>query len=329
MRSLPEIKKNIFRIQSPEEFNVLAMDIFHYQARNNPIYRQFIRQLGMESPDISSIEAIPFLPVSFFKTHRIITGHHSPEIIFLSSGTTGMQQSRHEVVDVALYESSFLKCFDLFYGNIRNYCILALLPSYLSRGGSSLVYMASKLITESKHNLSGFYLNNTGSLFSTLEKLKESGQPAILLGVSFALLDIADHYTINFPGLIVMETGGMKGQRKEMIREELHERLCGAFGVTVIHSEYSMTELLSQAYSQGKGIYHAPPWMRIMIRDMNDPLTLIGHHRTGGINIIDLANVHSCSFVAAQDLGKTHPDGSFEVLGRFDDSDVRGCNLMV
>jgi hypothetical protein len=240
-----------------------------------------------------------------------------------------MQPGRHEVVDVALYESSFLKCFDRFYGKIRNYCILALLPSYLSRKGSSLIYMADKLITESKHDQSGFYLDATGALLNTLEKLKKNGQPTILLGVSFALLDIADHHTIDFPGLIVMETGGMKGRRKEMIREELHERLCGAFGVPVIHSEYGMTELLSQAYSQGSGIYHAPPWMKIMIRDINDPLTLIGHHQTGGINIIDLANMHSCSFVASQDLGKTFPDGSFEVLGRFDDSDVRGCNLMV
>jgi phenylacetate-coenzyme A ligase PaaK-like adenylate-forming protein len=329
MGSLTEISKNIFRVKSPEDFNALAMNIFHYQSENNPIYRQFIQQLDIESVKIKTVEEVPFLPISFFRTHRVITGHHPPGIVFLSSGTTGMKQSRHEVVDITLYESSFLNCFNLFYGKITNYCLLALLPSYLSRQGSSLIYMADKLITRSQHPLSGFYLDNTESLLGALEKLKISNQTTILLGVSFALLDIADHHTLDFPELIIMETGGMKGRRKEMIREELHERLCRGFGVPVIHSEYGMTELLSQAYSKGSGIFHIPPWMRILIRDTNDPLSLTGHHQTGGINIIDLANLYSCSFIATQDLGRTYTDGSFEVLGRFDDSDVRGCNLLV
>lgn len=329
MGLLTEIRKNIFRVKSPEDFNVLAMHIFHYQSENNPIYRQFIQQLNIEPDTIKTVEEIPFLPISFFKTHRIITGHRPPEIVFFSSGTTGMQQSRHEVADISLFESSFLKCFRMFYGRITDYCLLALLPSYLSRQGSSLVYMAGRLISKSRHPFSGFYLDSTDSLLSTLEILKDSRQPAILLGVSFALLDIADHHTLEFPGLIVMETGGMKGRRREMIREELHERLCRGFGVAAVHSEYGMTELLSQAYSGGNGLFRTPPWMRILIRDANDPLSLAGYHQSGGINIIDLANLHSCSFIATQDLGRSYPDGSFEVLGRFDDSDVRGCNLLV
>lgn len=329
MGSLTEIRKNIFRIKSPEDFNVLAMNIFHYQSQNNPIYRQFLQQFDIEPDNIKTVEEVPFLPISFFKTHRVITGQRQSKIVFLSSGTTGMQQSRHEVADITLYESSFLKCFGMFYGKITNYCLLALLPSYLSMQDSSLVYMADKLITKSRHPISGFYLDKTDSLLSALEKLKISNQPTILLGVSFALLDIADHHTLDFPGLIVMETGGMKGRRKEMIREELHERLCRGFGVPVVHSEYSMTELLSQAYSRGNGIFRTPPWMRILVRDTSDPLSLTGHHQTGGINIIDLANIYSCSFIATQDLGRSYPDGTFEVLGRFDDSDVRGCNLLV
>lgn len=329
MESFTEIRKNIFRVKSPEDFNVLAMQIFHYQARNNPLYGQFIQQFDIEIDTIKTVNEIPFLPISFFKTHRILSGHRQPEIVFFSSGTTGMQPSRHEVADISLYESSFLKCFRMFYGRITDYCLLALLPFYLSRQGSSLVYMAGRLITKSRHPFSGFYLDSTDSLLSTLEKLKDSRQPVILLGVSFALLDIADRHPLDYPGLIIMETGGMKGRRKEMIREELHERLCRGFGVAAVHSEYGMTELLSQAYSRGNGIFRTPPWMRILIRDANDPLSLAGHHQTGGINVIDLANIYSCSFIATQDLGRSYPDGSFEVLGRFDDSDVRGCNLLV
>ncbi|MDD5509062.1 MAG: acyltransferase [Bacteroidales bacterium] len=329
MGSLSEIRKNIFRVKSPEDFNVLAMHIFHYQAGNNPIYRQFIQQLDIKTDTVKTLEEVPFLPISFFKTHRILTGYRPPDIVFFSSGTTGMKPSRHEVADLSLYESSFLKCFRMFYGRVTDYCFLALLPSYLSQQGSSLVYMAGRLITKSCHPFSGFYLDSTDSLLGVLEQLKISHQPAILLGVSFALLDIANHHTLDYPGLIVMETGGMKGRRREMIREELHERLCRGFGVAAIHSEYGMTELLSQAYSRGNGIFRTPPWMRILIRDANDPLSLTGHHQAGGINIIDLANIHSCSFIATQDLGRSYPDGSFEVLGRFDDSDVRGCNLLV
>ena len=329
MRSLTEIRKNIFRIKSSEEFNVLAMDIFHHQSLNNPIYHQYLQQLGVDPSSIQTVGEIPFLPISFFKTRRVVTGHRKTSIVFLSSGTSGIQQSRHEVADVRLYESSFMKCFQLFYGNIRDYCLLALLPSYLARQGSSLVYMAERLIASSKHPRSGFYLDTTDALLTTLENLRNSGHPAILLGVSFALLELADHHTLDLPGLIVMETGGMKGRGKEIIREELHERLCRGFGLKEVHSEYGMTELLSQAYSQGKGIFRTPPWMRILIRDTNDPLSLTGHLRTGGINVIDLANIYSCCFIATRDLGRSYPDGTFEVLGRFDDSDVRGCNLLV
>ncbi len=326
---LPEIKKNIFRIQSPDEFNVLALNIFHYQCENNPVYRQFILQLGIKSEAVARVEAIPFLPVSFFKTHRIITGHFTPGLTFLSSGTTGMQPSRHAVAETSLYEASFLNCFERFYGKISRYCILALLPSYLSRQDSSLVYMVNRLISESKHPESGFYLDATQILPDRLEKLKSAHQPTILFGVSYALLDFAESHPVDFPDLIVMETGGMKGRRKEMIREELHDRLSRGFGVPVVHSEYGMTELLSQAYSRGLGLYRTPPWMKVLMRDVNDPLTWVGYQQTGGINVIDLANIHSCSFLATQDLGKAYPDGSFEVLGRFDESDIRGCNLLV
>lgn len=329
MISLQEIKKNIFCIRSPDNFNVLALKIFHYQWENNPIYREYIHQLGINPDSVNHPEAIPFLPVSFFKTHRVVTGDFKTEMTFLSSRTTGMEPSRHEVADAALYEASFMTCFERFYGKSSRYCILALLPSYSSRQDSSLVYMVDKLITAGDHPDSGFYPDVPDALFGMLQKAKSTCQPTILFGVTFALLDFAENHPMDFPDLIVMETGGMKGRRKELIREELHERLIRGFGVPAIHSEYGMTELLSQAYSQGHGRYVAPPWMRILIRDMNDPLCLAGHDQTGGMNIIDLANLHSCSFVATQDLGKTFPDGSFEVLGRFDASDIRGCSLLV
>ncbi len=329
MIALPEIKKNIFRIQSPDEFNALALNIFHYQSENNPIYRQFIHQLGIDPVAVAQVETIPFLPVSFFKTHRVVTGNVDPEITFLSSRTTGMQPSRHEVADAAVYESSFMACFERFYGRPSSYCILALLPSFASRPDSSLAYMVDKLIAAGNHPESGFYLDAPDALSDRLKKLKNARRPAILFGVTYALLDFAESFPLNFPDLIVMETGGMKGRRKELIREELHDRLACGFHVSAIHSEYGMTELLSQAYSRGRGLYRTPPWMKILIRDTNDPFTLTGHHQTGGINIIDLANIHSCSFLATQDLGKTYPDGSFEVLGRFGDSDIRGCSLLV
>ncbi|MGZ4038855.1 MAG: acyl transferase, partial [Bacteroidia bacterium] len=240
-----------------------------------------------------------------------------------------MISSKHLVTDVCWYEESFRKAFALFYGDIKSYCILAMLPSYLEREGSSLIYMAEDLVKNSESPESGFYLYNHGDLFQHLKKQQNLKKPTLLIGVTFALLDFVEQYQLDFPELIVMETGGMKGRRKEMIREELHQTLCKGFGVKSIHSEYGMTELLSQAYSKGEGIFNSPPWMKIITRDTNDPMSNLPGSQTGGINVIDLANINSCSFIATQDLGKVYADGSFEVLGRFDDSDIRGCNLLI
>ncbi|RZK34107.1 MAG: acyl transferase, partial [Pedobacter sp.] len=246
-----------------------------------------------------------------------------------SSGTTGMVQSSHHVTDVKLYERSYLQAFDSFYGDVSKFCFLALLPSYQQRSGSSLIYMVNDLIEKSMHPQSGYFLYNHEDIFNTLIDLKQKKQPTVLIGVTYALLDFIEQYDIDFPELIVMETGGMKGKRKEMVREELHEQLTKGFGVSSIHSEYGMTELLSQAYSLGNGIFNCPKWMEVLVRDTNDPLSLIQNGKTGGINVIDLANVNSCSFIATQDLGRINPNGSFEVLGRFDNADIRGCNLLV
>ena len=251
------------------------------------------------------------------------------QVVFSSSGTTGQVQSKHLVTDLGLYEESFNSAFQQFYGDPKDSCILALLPSYQEREGSSLIYMVDALIAQSQHPNSGYFLHNNEGLYQTLLNLQQQHQKTILIGVTYALLDFIEEYKLEFPELIIMETGGMKGKRKEMVREELHELLMAGFGVPAIHSEYGMTELLSQGYSYGQGIFNAPPWMRIVLRDTNDPLSLIQNKQTGGINVIDLANLNSCSFIATQDLGKTYPDGSFEVLGRFDNADIRGCNLLV
>ncbi|MCK6649784.1 MAG: acyl transferase [Bacteroidia bacterium] len=325
---------SIFNIKSDLDFRRMALDIFRYQAENNIVYKQYLQSLRISVNSIDQIEKIPFIPVEFFKSFEVITGsileeHQSK--LFTSSGTTGQITSKHYVKDVSIYEKSFTKAFELFYGNIHDYCILALLPSYLEREGSSLVYMADDLIKKSKHHESGFYLHNYDELILTLQNLQDKKQKTLLLGVTYALLDVVEQFPLFRGGnnLIVMETGGMKGKRKEMIREELHTVLCEGFGVNTIHSEYGMTELLSQAYSKGNGVFNCPPWMKILIRDTNDPFSYLPHGRTGGINVIDLANIYSCSFIATQDLGKTNPNTSFEVLGRFDNSDIRGCNLLV
>ena len=322
-------KQQVFSISTPQDFTLAAMQAFNYQAQNCAIYREFINGLNITPDTVSNISQIPFLPIEFFKNHEVISSREQPQVTFTSSGTTGMITSRHLVTDVSWYEQSFRQAFQLFYGDIRQYCVLALLPAYLERAGSSLVYMADDLIKQSGHADSGFYLYNHADLRQQLLKLQQAGTPTLLIGVTFALLDFAEQHAINFPELIIMETGGMKGRRKEMIREELHDILCQGFGVSQIHSEYGMTELLSQAYSKGDGIFACPPWMRIQTRDTNDPATPIGYGKTGGINIIDLANINSCSFLATQDLGKVYEDGSFEVLGRFDNSDIRGCNLLI
>jgi phenylacetate-coenzyme A ligase PaaK-like adenylate-forming protein len=318
----------IFSVQSRAEFENLAIEIFRFQARTCQIYGDFVKHLGIKADEVKDLERIPFLPIEFFKSHPVISGKGSAEEIFSSSGTTGIS-SRHHVLDTQIYIDSFRNAFENFYGNAENYAILALLPSYLEREGSSLIYMVDELIRSSKNEHSGYFLYDHKSLHETLIHLKEFKTPTLLIGVSYALLDFAESHSIDFPELIVMETGGMKGKRREMVRTELHETLCTGFGVSVIHSEYGMTELLSQAYSKGGGIFHTPPWMRISIRDTNDPLEILGDGFTGGINVTDLANINSCSFISTQDLGKSFNDGTFEVLGRFDNSDIRGCNLLV
>ncbi|QEC50958.1 acyl-protein synthetase LuxE [Anseongella ginsenosidimutans] len=319
----------IFGISSAREFREKALDIFRYQARANPVYREFTGLLGIDPEKTNSLEAIPFLPIGFFKTHRVITEKHREEMIFTSSGTTGAAASRHLVAKLEVYRESFRKGFEYFYGNIPHYRILALLPGYLERSGSSLVLMADELIKLSGHPESGFFLHDHDHLLKTLLDLEEKQLPALLIGVSHALLDFAEKHRLQLKHTIIMETGGMKGRRKELVREELHGILKERLGVSAIHSEYGMTELLSQAYSRGKGRFACPPWMQISIRELNDPFTMVSQGRTGAINIIDLANIYSCSFIATDDLGKIHPDGSFEVLGRFDNSDIRGCNLLI
>jgi len=320
---------SIFNIKSDEDFKKVAIEVFKFQAKNNVIYHSFLKYLNCNYKMISNIEAIPFLPIQFFKTHQILSDNNPVQETFLSSGTTGVQQSKHLVTDLSLYQNSYLKGFHHFYGDITNYTVLALLPSYLDRKGSSLIYMVADLIKKSKKPKSGFYLDDFKNLTKTLTELDENGEKVLLIGVSFALLDLIEIYKFNLKHTIIMETGGMKGRRKELVREELHKQLCTGFGVENIHSEYGMTELLSQGYSKGKGVFNTPPWMKIFIRDTEDALHLLPHGETGGINIIDLANLNSCAFIATQDLGKVHAGNFFEVLGRFDNSDIRGCNLMV
>ncbi len=321
-------KHSIFNLQSPFEFNETALSLFRYQYRNNDIYKRFVDALGVSESQVYHPEYIPFLPVGFFKTHKVITGDFPEEVIFESSGTTGIDTSKHYVVDTDLYEQSFTHGLQLFYGDLSQYAVFALLPSYLERQNSSLVYMVEKILQKSNRQMGGFYLNELGALQEQLQEAKTRGLKIILIGVTFALLDMAESFPVNLPDAIIIETGGMKGRRKELTRVELHGQLCKSFGVEKIHSEYGMTELLSQAWSAGDGIFRCPPWMKVMIADINDPLSFLESGRTGGINIIDLANFHSCSFIATQDLGRVFEDGSFEVLGRFDNSDIRGCSLL-
>lgn len=323
-------KSRIFEIGSGQEFNAMALEVFEYQFANSPVYREFCEYLNRVPGNVNSLEHIPFLPIEFFRSRRILDrSFEQAEICFSSSGTTGNKSSKHYVADKELYRKSFRSCFSLFYGDLRGYCILALLPSYLERQDSSLVFMVQDMILESQHPDSGFYLDNLEALAAKLSELQSQNSKILLLGVSFALLDLAEQLKTPLKNTIVMETGGMKGRRKEMIREELHQVLQDAWSLEHIHSEYGMTEMLSQAYSQKSGIFHCPPWMRILSRDTEDPLRILNPGQSGGINVIDLANLHSCSFIATQDLGKTDQEGGFEVLGRFDHSDIRGCNLMV
>ena len=323
------MQNRIFNIQNNQEFTEVALIVFKHQFKNNKVYRSFCDLLYIHPSNITTIEEIPFLPIQFFKSRKVISSLDEVQEIFTSSGTTGSVTSKHLVTDINLYKESYLKGFAHFYGNIEEYTVLALLPNYLEREGSSLVFMVDDLIRKSKNLESGFYLDNIQELAKKLTELDKNGQKILLIGVSFALLDLIEMQQFNLKNTIIMETGGMKGRRKELVREELHATLQNGFGVLKIHSEYGMTELLSQGYSKGNGVFVSPPWMKILTRDTEDALTINALGKNGGINVIDLANYNSCSFIATQDLGKVHENETFEIIGRFDNSDIRGCNLLV
>jgi len=317
-------------------FPSLALEIFRFQHANNPVYNAYVTALGIDAMNVSSVFDIPFLPIRFFKTHTISTTSFTPDVTFESSGTTGFNTSRHFVYDKQVYEDSFTKCFEYFYGPVKDWCVIGLLPSYLERQGSSLVYMVNDMINKSGYRESGFYLDEFETLKKVLMMLEEKRRKTLLIGVTFALLDFAERYALPLSKTIVMETGGMKGRRKEMTREEVHDKLKKAFQISQVHSEYGMTELLSQAYSKGNGKFECPAWMKVLVRDEDDPLTIRveesnsnNKELTGVLNVIDLANIWSCSFIATDDVGKVFEDGTFEVQGRMDDSDIRGCNLLI
>ena len=320
------MQSDIFNIKNDEEFEKAALKLFKYQIINNPIYKNYA-QLVLKNKIPKNIYEIPFLPIDFFKSNEVICKNKNVDSIFLSSGTGG-ERSKHLVCDIELYKQSFLKSFELFYGDVSQYCILSLLPNYREQGASSLVYMVDELIKESKNKLSGFYLNNYEKLAKTINVVEEKNQKTILFGVTYALLDFAEQFPTKLKSTIIIETGGSKGKRKEYIKEELHNILKQSFCLENIHSEYGMTELLSQSYSKSNGVFKSPPWKKIIIRDPHDPFSIVEANKTGGINIIDLANIYSCPFIATQDLGKTYEDESFSILGRFDNSDLRGCNQL-
>ena len=319
-----------------ESFPSVALGIFRFQFENNPVYKAYVQALAIDPGKIDSVYDIPFLPVSFFKTHRVCTTLFEPKAVFESSGTTGIATSRHYINDPGIYEESFVKGFESRYGKIKNWCIIGLLPSYLERKNSSLIFMVNKMIGESDCPESGFYLDEYAKLKEVLTTLENRKQKTLLIGVTFGLLDFAEQFQLPLQHTVIMETGGMKGRRKEMIREEVHNELKQAFSVPAIHSEYGMTELLSQAYSKGNGIFECPPWMKVLVRDEDDPLNVQGpdnamqqNEKRGVLNVIDLANVWSCSFIATEDAGRVSGNGSFEVQGRVDNSDIRGCNLLI
>ncbi len=330
---MQEIEKLIFSIRTEEEFNDLALEIFRIQARENPVYSKFVEYLQVDISKIKRIEDIPFLPIEFFKTKKIVTKYsYLPDnqfVVFKSSGTTAIVRSKHYIYNIDAYEKSFLAGFKQFFGNPQDYAIFGLLPSYLEAGDSSLVYMVKRLMEYSGHKDNDFYLYDYERLLEKIKENEKAGQKMILFGVSYALLDFADFVgKEEFGNLIIIETGGMKGRKKEIVREELHYKLKKSFGLEKICSEYGMTELLSQAYSLGEGLFNESRTMKILIRDVNDPFGYVSDGKSGGINIIDLSNLYSCSFIATQDLGRKDKKG-FEVLGRFDNSDIRGCNLLI
>lgn len=319
--------ESIFKIKTIDDFESMAVKIFKYQFDNNKIYRSFCDLINKNPSDITNSNQIPFLPIKFFKSHIVLSSNQSIEKKFISSGTTNTNLSTHYITDLKLYESSFENSFKYFFGDIKEFTILALLPSYLENKNSSLIYMADKLIKKTNRKNSGFYLDNYIELKDKLIELKK--EKVILIGVTFALLNLIEKFNFKLPNLTIVETGGMKGRRKEMIRNELHTKLINGFGTNLICSEYGMTELLSQAYSTNNGIFQCPPWMKIHIREPQDALSFKKNGITGGVNVIDLANINSCSFIATEDLGKKNDENNFEILGRFDNSDIRGCNLLV
>ena len=325
-----QIIQNIF--SEGFDFDKTTLEIFRFQYQNNPVYRSYVDEIKVNPDDVKVFYQIPFLPIRFFKTHKVVTTDFNPQMIFESSGTTETVNSRHYIKDLGLYERSFLSSFQNFYGDVKEFCIIGLLPSYLERKNSSLVYMVDKLIKESGHPQSGFYLNEFEKLSNVLKKLENQRQKILLFGVTFALLDFAEVYPMLLKSTIIMETGGMKGSKKEMVKQEVHGILKKAFSLDAIHSEYGMTELLSQAYSKGNGIFEVHETMKILLREEDDPLTIKQAQNNspirGTINIIDLANIYSCSFIATDDHGILYPDGKFEVTGRSDNSDLRGCSLL-
>jgi phenylacetate-coenzyme A ligase PaaK-like adenylate-forming protein len=328
-REINDLTGRIFEIQSASDFGKAAMEIFRFQATHCKIYREFLNYLKIAVTKVETTDRIPFLPVNFFRTTKVTCAEKKHDELFISSGTTGTGGSRHYVYDRSIYKTGFFKTFKLFYGDLPVYRILALLPSYYGRKDSSLIYMVKHLIAGTGNPESGFYHENADELVNIIGELEKKNKKAILIGLSFALLDLAEKYRLKLNNTIVMETGGMKGRRAEITRAGMHDFLCERFGLEKIHSEYGMTELLTQAYSPGEGFFSAPPWMKVMIRDMYDPFQYHSTGKTGGINIIDLANIWSCSFIETQDIGRINNDGTFEVLGRIDNTEIRGCNLMV
>ncbi len=326
-----ELAGKVFNIHNEKDFHHIALEVFHFQRAQNQLYRSYCEALGIKPEQVRELSQIPFLPISFFKSHKVVTTDFNPELDFTSSGTTGETTSHHYIKEAAIYQESFFTAFARYFGDVSDYCILGLLPSYLERKDSSLVYMVEHLVKRSRHADSGFYLYDYDKLQATLKRLEANGQKTILFGVTFALLDFALQFPISLKHTKVLETGGMKGRKKEMTRDELYGILKKQLGTEVMYSEYGMTEMLSQAYG-ADGLFSSPPWMKVLLRDETDPLSVFGideKPRAGAINVIDLANLYSCSFIATADLGRMHEDGKFEVLGRLDHADIRGCSQLV
>ena len=329
MKFFKSFKEHLFSINN-ENFSRFALDLFRFQAENNPVYHQFVNYLQYNITKIKEVNQIPFLPINFFKNKKIITGNEKPSVVFESSGTTGQVTSKHYVYDIHWYKKVTEDIFQRFYGPLHHFHFFALLPSYLERSNASLVFMMDHFIKESRSDWSGFYLNDNESLVNNLKEALKSEKKVVLFGVTFALLDLAENYHLDLSNAIIIETGGMKGRRKELLRNEVHKILNNNFNTEHIESEYGMTELMSQAYSKANGIFRSPPWMKVLIRNMNDPFDVGERYYSGGINIIDLANWHSCAFIQTNDLGRIKSEnGDFEILGRIDNADIRGCNLMV